>query len=499
MVYDGWSYRRAILITENSGSDLSDYPVRIDLNSSNFDSWDKVNPDGSDIRFTDDQGNPLSYWVEKFDSVNQEAIIWVKIPILQANSQITIYMYYGNPNALSEANGDDVFSFFDDFDDLSKWRVVRVGGSGYAKAEDGYLKLKSTESFTTVDTEFTLSHHTIESKVYTVRTVDTFVIATTDGTYNTIGHIINGYYIAMNAEMVSEPKNKISKRVDGVTTDLVTTTQNILRDKQTYIIGFVFSAPNLKLLLNNNVLLETTDNTFTQLPYLTIMVYHAEYWIDWIIVRPYTDPEPSVTIMSEEYVGVMISVHDSLLVQNAYISIQRVLETSILVSDSLLVQNAEVSLVRSLEPSILVSDSLLVQNAYVSMSRSLEPVISVSDSLLVQNARISLLRVIEPSILVSDSLLVRNAYIQMLASSEPFITVKDALLVKNANVSIQRLLEPTILLSGLWAVRNATITLQRTKVTKPTEISYDKLLLFGSVLGALYLLSKKREEEVRYG
>jgi len=96
-------------------------------------------------------------------------------------------------------------------------------------------------------------------------------------------------------------------------------------------------------------------------------------------------------------------------------------------------------------------------------------------------------------------LLVRNAYIQMLASSEPFITVKDALLVKNANVSIQRLLEPTILLSGLWAVRNATITLQRTKVTKPTEISYDKLLLFGSVLGALYLLSKKREEEVRYG
>ncbi len=105
---DGWNYRRPIIIKERSGSDLVDYQVRIELNTNNFD-YSKAKSDGSDIRFTDSDGvSPLPYWIEVWNP-SGTSIIWVKIHKIPANSEKTIYMYYGNPNAESESNASAVF------------------------------------------------------------------------------------------------------------------------------------------------------------------------------------------------------------------------------------------------------------------------------------------------------------------------------------------------------------------------------------------------------
>ncbi len=40
---------------------------------------------------------------------------WVKVPFIEANSQETLYMYYGNPSAPSASNGTKTFETFDDF------------------------------------------------------------------------------------------------------------------------------------------------------------------------------------------------------------------------------------------------------------------------------------------------------------------------------------------------------------------------------------------------
>jgi len=115
----GWSYRRPITIHENSGNKLTDYQVRIVLNSSNF---DFSKSDGSDVRFTDSDGlTLLDYWIEKWDSVSEEAIIWVKVPDIPASGTKTIYMYYGNPSASSLSNGSAVFEFFDDLESWNGW------------------------------------------------------------------------------------------------------------------------------------------------------------------------------------------------------------------------------------------------------------------------------------------------------------------------------------------------------------------------------------------
>jgi len=108
-------YRRVITITEQSGSNWTDFQVPIELDSTNF-NFSHTRFDGGDIRFTDTAGNLLPYWIESFDASAQTAKIFVKVPSLPANATIVIYMYYGNPSVLSESDGDSVFEFFGDFD-----------------------------------------------------------------------------------------------------------------------------------------------------------------------------------------------------------------------------------------------------------------------------------------------------------------------------------------------------------------------------------------------
>ncbi|MBO8180274.1 MAG: DUF2341 domain-containing protein [Archaeoglobus sp.] len=129
----GWTHRRGITITEQSGSTLTDYQVRIELNSSNFD-FAKANADGSDIRFTADDGETLlPYWIKKWPS--QPYIkTWIKVPSIPAGGSTTIKVYYGNPNAESKSDGEAVFEFFDDFGvpiDSEKWDII---GDGTVKA-----------------------------------------------------------------------------------------------------------------------------------------------------------------------------------------------------------------------------------------------------------------------------------------------------------------------------------------------------------------------------
>jgi len=112
-----WHYRKALTIDNtNNSEDLTDYQVKVKLNSSNFD-FSKAQSDGDDLRFTDSDGvTLLNHWTESYSSSSQAATVWVKIPTIPASSSKTIYMYYGNDSASSISNGDGTFEFFDDFE-----------------------------------------------------------------------------------------------------------------------------------------------------------------------------------------------------------------------------------------------------------------------------------------------------------------------------------------------------------------------------------------------
>ncbi|MEW5760063.1 MAG: DUF2341 domain-containing protein [Candidatus Thermoplasmatota archaeon] len=103
-------YRKPITIS-NTGSALTDYSVLVTLDTASLISAGKMRSDGGDIRFTDsDETTRLGYWIES--GINTASTkIWVKVPSIPASSTKTIYVYYGNPPAVSESNANNVFDW----------------------------------------------------------------------------------------------------------------------------------------------------------------------------------------------------------------------------------------------------------------------------------------------------------------------------------------------------------------------------------------------------
>ena len=118
------------------GTILTDFQVKITLDSS-FD-FSKAKTDGSDVRITTDDGITLiPYWIEAWDNIGKQAIIWVKVPSIPVSGTVII-LYYGNIDAISASNGSATFKFFDDFTngDVSSGRWIRIlnypwGTAGY--------------------------------------------------------------------------------------------------------------------------------------------------------------------------------------------------------------------------------------------------------------------------------------------------------------------------------------------------------------------------------
>ncbi|MCD6418074.1 DUF2341 domain-containing protein [bacterium] len=124
----GWDYRVPITIDNTSNSnDLSDYQVLIVFDSQTLISEGKMRQDCGDIRFTDSDGvTKLSYWIEGGCNTNKTKV-WVKVPLIPANSMKTIYMYYGNLSASSKSDGKSTFVIYDDFNDNTidpSWKTV---------------------------------------------------------------------------------------------------------------------------------------------------------------------------------------------------------------------------------------------------------------------------------------------------------------------------------------------------------------------------------------
>ena len=75
-------------------------PLLIRLHTGNF-SFVDAKPDGSDLRFiAADDKTPLKFHIEKFDGLNELALIWVQVPKLAPGSSAdSIWLYYGNDKA----------------------------------------------------------------------------------------------------------------------------------------------------------------------------------------------------------------------------------------------------------------------------------------------------------------------------------------------------------------------------------------------------------------
>ena len=122
---------KSIVIKETSGETLREYPIRISIDPKDFPS--KANADGSDINIFDQNGRDLPRWIEKWDTKDKKAYVWVKVPQIPANGDVHLMMLTGNPGEPAANNGSNIFDFFDDFDggrmDVNRWSVYNNSSS----------------------------------------------------------------------------------------------------------------------------------------------------------------------------------------------------------------------------------------------------------------------------------------------------------------------------------------------------------------------------------
>jgi biopolymer transport protein ExbB len=114
--HDDWAFRKQLSIdTSPAAGDIAgsvnETQVLVRLHTGNFAYFLDVKPNGEDIRFVDgDDLTPLKFHIERFDPINQMALIWVRLPGVQGGATPRqIWMYYGNAEAV--AGGDAAGSY----------------------------------------------------------------------------------------------------------------------------------------------------------------------------------------------------------------------------------------------------------------------------------------------------------------------------------------------------------------------------------------------------
>ncbi len=151
----GFTYRKPITLINTSEHSLFNTQIKIKIAESSgattpYDVQcdNKIHAGFKDIRFTAADGTTvLPYYIEKItgSSPNRIAYTWVEIPQLPASQTLTIYLYYGNPNAEDLSSAEAVFDFYDDFTtaraDTNKWQIV----NGTYTINNSWLKLTNTE------------------------------------------------------------------------------------------------------------------------------------------------------------------------------------------------------------------------------------------------------------------------------------------------------------------------------------------------------------------
>ena len=142
-----WKYYLPITVANNTFANLSDYQVKVTVNTATPIAAGKMISTGDDIRFIDGAScNNLNYWIESgMNSAN--TVIWIKLPTLPATANRVINMYYGNVLAPTASNGDSTFLIFDDFLGTSlntaKWQTV-ITGTGSVNVSGGNLVCTTT-------------------------------------------------------------------------------------------------------------------------------------------------------------------------------------------------------------------------------------------------------------------------------------------------------------------------------------------------------------------
>jgi biopolymer transport protein ExbB len=128
-----WTQRTAVTLNTSSAGVttqevLTGVAIPIRLHSGNFD-FVASRPDGSDLRVVAGDDKPLKFWIERFDSVNELAVLWVQVPrVLPGTDKNTLYVYGGNDKAATDGNSPGTAAVIGDSATLAAFHFAEKDG-----------------------------------------------------------------------------------------------------------------------------------------------------------------------------------------------------------------------------------------------------------------------------------------------------------------------------------------------------------------------------------
>jgi len=318
-----WAYRVKFTIDNTSNADtLENYEIPITIDHNAFVNANRSKIDGSDIRFTDESGKvQIPFWIES--GLNSEACtIWVNVPLIPASEKVDIYMYHGNPNAPEASDMQATFMYATEFEEWENDNLADgVYPAGFSiQGDDGTLEL-DTDSGNRVVLKTTADDPNGGRAIVKNDGLDNFIATFRVKKINTSGastihialgnndssntYLFDGYsfYIGTFNNAGSDTYG-IGQRDDSVFTPLTVGSDASWDLNTWYRLEFIRNGDSLTFNIHSDdgtllQTLNTTDSTYTMFKYLYVVGGH-DYYLDEIIIRKYTSPEPSAVEGADE-------------------------------------------------------------------------------------------------------------------------------------------------------------------------------------------------------
>jgi len=328
-----WKYQRAIVIQENSGETLTNYQVPVQLLGGDFPT--SARSDGADMRFTDASENELSYWIESWDYADGSARIWVKVPKIPANGEVKILMYYGNPSATGISDGAATFEFFDHFEgtslDETKWHI----NYGMQTVSDSVLSLSGESVISEKVRAFGYNYifESLSKMSDTGNQPKSFIRSTNDYTVlDGSDRFEFGSWTNINEMHLAE-----------VNDDVLSSRTKIEQFPTSFeVLGMVRLTTRTESFLEYVSKLSNRENIPNDPLYLQLYSWGGEtHYIDWVRVRKYTSPVPTITLPSFEDAKGMSSGQPS---QNASVNLHGE-KTNVVLGEDILLKLSAVNLI----------------------------------------------------------------------------------------------------------------------------------------------------------
>ncbi|WP_406656961.1 DUF2341 domain-containing protein [Methanolobus sp. ZRKC2] len=293
-----FSNNQTIIISPSADGTLTDYQMSFDIG---YEAG--MQSDFDDLRFTDENETLLPYWIEeKTNGIS--AKVWVKIPVIDGTNGTTIRMYYGNSIISSAENGEDVFEFFDDFDDTSldtsKWSEYQPS-NGACTLSDSVATIDFASAHNTFYAIYTNDEIVLDQYIITAYSKPgtgkhSCLIAFGDETCSLAPH--SGLYGVSLYARPSPENNCVFSYNDGSNAGYTFENLNMAYCKY----EMVNTGDTVEMYRDGNLLeSKTLSLTGTNKLYFSGDQYSSDSktLVDYVFVRKYVANEPGVTIVPD--------------------------------------------------------------------------------------------------------------------------------------------------------------------------------------------------------